>query len=166
MKPSYRHISVLQKEVVDFAPPSARNILDCTLGGGGHSYSLLSKFTKASLYGIDRESIAVKAAKRRLKDFRKHLGKMNADKFDEEVRTKMKATMIAHDNILAGSHQVMVAGGMESMSNTPYILPKARSGQRIGHGQIIDHMFLDGLEDAYEKGTLMGVFAERTAKLY
>jgi acetyl-CoA C-acetyltransferase len=60
----------------------------------------------------------------------------------------------------------MVAGGLESMSNTPYILPKARSGQRLGHGQMLDHMFFDGLEDAFDKGKLMGVFAERTAKKY
>ncbi|GIT04325.1 MAG: hypothetical protein CM1200mP28_15840 [Deltaproteobacteria bacterium] len=60
----------------------------------------------------------------------------------------------------------MVAGGMESMTNAPYILQKARSGQRLGHGEMSDHMFLDGLEDVYEKGTLMGVFAERTAKSY
>jgi acetyl-CoA C-acetyltransferase len=60
----------------------------------------------------------------------------------------------------------MIAGGLESMSNAPYILPKARSGQRLGHGQMLDHMFLDGLEDAFDKGTLMGVFAERTAKKY
>ena len=78
----------------------------------------------------------------------------------------MKSVMLAHDLLIANTNGIMVAGGMESMSNTPYILPKARSGQRIGHGQIIDHMFLDGLEDAYEKGTLMGVFAERTAEKY
>ena len=71
MKPCYKHIPVLQKEVVDFAPPSTRSILDCTLGGGGHSYGLLGKYTKASLYGIDRDSIAVKAAERRLQNFRK-----------------------------------------------------------------------------------------------
>ena len=78
----------------------------------------------------------------------------------------MKAVMLAHDLLAANSNGIMIAGGMESMSNTPYILPKARSGQRLGHGKMIDHMFLDGLEDAYEKGTLMGVFAERTAKSY
>ena len=78
----------------------------------------------------------------------------------------MKAVMMAHDLLLAKSNSVIIAGGFESMSNTPYILPKARSGQRLGHGQMIDHMFIDGLEDAYEKGTLMGVFAERTAKKY
>ena len=78
----------------------------------------------------------------------------------------MKATMLAHDNILSGSHQIMVAGGMESMSNAPYLLPDARSGMRMGHGQLKDHMFLDGLEDAYDKGTLMGVYAENTAEAY
>jgi len=78
----------------------------------------------------------------------------------------MKTVMIAHDLLVAKTNNIIVAGGLESMSNTPYILPKARSGQRIGHGQMIDHMFLDGLEDAYEKGTLMGVFAENTAKKY
>ena len=78
----------------------------------------------------------------------------------------MKATMLAHDNILSGSHEIMVAGGMESMSNAPYLLPDARSGIRMGHGQLKDHMFLDGLEDAYDKGTLMGVYAENTAEAY
>ena len=78
----------------------------------------------------------------------------------------MKAAMIAHDNILAGTHCIMVAGGMESMTNAPYLLPKARSGMRMGHDQVMDHMFLDGLEDAYDKGTLMGVYAENTAEAY
>jgi acetyl-CoA C-acetyltransferase len=78
----------------------------------------------------------------------------------------MKAAMLAHDNILAGSHAVMVAGGMESMSNAPYLMTKARAGFRMGHGQVYDHMFLDGLEDAYDKGRLMGTFAEDTAEAY
>ena len=78
----------------------------------------------------------------------------------------MKAAMFAHDNILAGSHDVMVAGGMESMTNAPYLLPNARAGMRIGHGKVMDHMFLDGLEDAYDKGKLMGTFAENTAQKY
>jgi len=78
----------------------------------------------------------------------------------------MKAAMLAHDNILSGTHEIMVAGGMESMSNAPYLLPDARSGMRMGHGQLKDHMFIDGLEDAYEKGTLMGVYAENTAESY
>ena len=78
----------------------------------------------------------------------------------------MKAAMLAHDNILSGAHEIMVAGGMESMSNAPYLLPDARSGMRMGHGQLKDHMFLDGLEDAYDKGTLMGVYAENTAEAY
>ncbi len=74
--------------------------------------------------------------------------------------------MLAHDLILAGSNEVMVAGGMESMSNAPYLLPKARAGYRLGHGQMFDHMFLDGLEDSYSKenkGRLMGTFAEDCA---
>lgn len=75
----------------------------------------------------------------------------------------MKAVMFAHDNILAGSAAVMVAGGMESMTNAPYLLEKARGGYRMGHGRVLDHMFLDGLEDAYDKGQLMGVFADETA---
>ena len=78
----------------------------------------------------------------------------------------MKATMLAHDLLKAGSNQVMLAGGFESMSNAPYLLPKARAGLRMGHGQVIDHMFLDGLEDAYDQGKLMGVFAENTAEHY
>ena len=78
----------------------------------------------------------------------------------------MKAAMLAHDLIIAGSNDVMVAGGMESMSNAPYLLPKARAGMRLGHGQVIDHMFLDGLEDAYDKGRLMGTFAEDCAGKY
>jgi acetyl-CoA C-acetyltransferase len=75
----------------------------------------------------------------------------------------MQATILAHDRLLAGSAEVMVAGGMESMSNAPYLLAKARGGYRMGHGQVIDHMFLDGLEDAYEPGRLMGTFAEDCA---
>lgn len=64
----------------------------------------------------------------------------------------MKAIMIAHDTLLAGTRDVMVAGGMESMSNAPYLLAKARAGYRLGHGQMLDHMFIDGLEDAYDRG--------------
>ncbi len=78
----------------------------------------------------------------------------------------LKAVMLAHDLISAGTNDIMIAGGMESMTNAPYLLPKARSGYRMGHGQIIDHMFLDGLEDAYDKGKLMGVFAELCAGEY
>jgi len=78
----------------------------------------------------------------------------------------MKAAMLAHDLLLGGSNRVMVAGGLESMTNAPYLLPKARAGLRMGHGQVVDHMFLDGLEDAYDHGCLMGVFAEATADKY
>jgi len=78
----------------------------------------------------------------------------------------MRAAMFAHDMLLAGSADVIVAGGMESMTNAPYLLPKARGGMRMGHGQVLDHMFLDGLEDAYEKGQLMGAFAEQCAGSY
>jgi acetyl-CoA C-acetyltransferase len=78
----------------------------------------------------------------------------------------MKAAMFAHDELLAGSVEIIVAGGMESMTNAPYLLPKARAGLRMGHGQVIDHMFYDGLEDAYEKGRLMGSFAEDCAQKY
>ena len=79
----------------------------------------------------------------------------------------MKATMLAHDNILAGSHDIMIAGGMESMTNAPYILPSARSGYRLGAGDVAqDHMFMDGLEDAYDQGRLMGTYAEDTAEKY
>ncbi len=78
----------------------------------------------------------------------------------------MKAAMLAHDLLAAGTNEVMVAGGMESMTNAPYLLPKARGGYRMGHGQVLDHMFLDGLEDAYDKGRLMGTFAEECAKKF
>ncbi len=78
----------------------------------------------------------------------------------------MKAVMIGMDAIHAGSADIVAAGGMESMTNAPYLLTKARSGMRLGHGQVMDHMFLDGLEDAYDKGRLMGTFAEATASRY
>ncbi len=78
----------------------------------------------------------------------------------------MEATILAHDALLAGSAKVMVAGGMESMTNAPYLMPKARAGYRMGHQQVFDHMFLDGLEDAYDKGRLMGSFAEDCAAKY
>lgn len=76
----------------------------------------------------------------------------------------MQAAIIAHDRLLAGSIDVVVAGGMESMSNAPYLLDGARQGLRMGHGRLLDHMFLDGLEDAYDKGRLMGTFAEDCAE--
>jgi len=78
----------------------------------------------------------------------------------------MKAAMLAHDLIRAGSAGTAVAGGMESMTNAPYLLDRARGGYRLGHGRVIDHMFLDGLEDAYDKGRLMGTFAEDCAEAY
>ncbi|WP_297443792.1 acetyl-CoA C-acyltransferase [Acidocella sp.] len=78
----------------------------------------------------------------------------------------MKAAMFGHDLIKAGSAGIVVAGGMESMTNAPYLLEKARGGYRLGHGKVLDHMFLDGLEDAYDKGRLMGTFAEDCAQDY
>ena len=78
----------------------------------------------------------------------------------------MKAAMFAHDILLNEKDYILVAGGMESMTNAPYLLPKARAGLRMGHGQVIDHMFYDGLEDAYDKGRLMGSFAEECAQSY
>jgi acetyl-CoA C-acetyltransferase len=78
----------------------------------------------------------------------------------------MRAVMNAHDALVAGSAEIMVAGGMENMTNAPYMLPKARSGYRIGHSQIFDHMMMDGLEDAYDKGRAMGTFGEECAEKY
>ncbi|AWN36544.1 acetyl-CoA C-acyltransferase [Methylobacterium radiodurans] len=78
----------------------------------------------------------------------------------------MKAAMLAHDLLRAGSAAIAVAGGMESMSNAPYLLDRARAGYRMGHGRVVDHMFLDGLEDAYDRGSLMGAFAEDCAQSY
>jgi acetyl-CoA C-acetyltransferase len=83
----------------------------------------------------------------------------------------MKAAMLAHDLLISGNGNIIVAGGMESMTNAPYLLPKVRAGLRLGHGQVLDHMFYDGLEDAYTRdekgvGRLMGVFAEETAAKY
>ncbi len=78
----------------------------------------------------------------------------------------MKSVMLAHDAILAGSGDRLVAGGMENMSRAPYLLPKARFGYRLGHGSVLDHMMLDGLEDAYDKGRAMGYFAEQCANKY
>ncbi|SPF79191.1 Acetyl-CoA acetyltransferase [Aliiroseovarius pelagivivens] len=78
----------------------------------------------------------------------------------------MKTAMIAYDQVALGGTDIMVAGGMESMTESPYILPKMRGGARIGHGAVVDHMFLDGLEDAYDKGRLMGTFAEDCAESF
>ena len=78
----------------------------------------------------------------------------------------MKAVMMAHDQLTLGNTEIMISGGMESMSLSPYILPKMRSGARLGHSEVKDHMFLDGLEDAYSKGRLMGTFAEDCAEKY
>jgi acetyl-CoA C-acetyltransferase len=78
----------------------------------------------------------------------------------------MKAAMIAFDQIALGASDMVAAGGMESMTLAPYLLPKMRGGARLGHAQVIDHMFLDGLEDAYDKGRLMGTFAEDCAEAF
>ena len=78
----------------------------------------------------------------------------------------MKSIMIGYDSIAADNSSIVIAGGIESMSNTPYILPKIRKGLRMGHNKLLDHMFLDGLEDAYDEGKLMGSFAEDTAEHY
>jgi len=78
----------------------------------------------------------------------------------------MKAAMLARDQLTLGVQEIIIAGGMESMSNAPYLLPKARAGLRLGHGEVKDHMFLDGLEDAYDRGRLMGTFAEDCAAKY
>ena len=78
----------------------------------------------------------------------------------------MKAAMLAHDLLLGGEERILVSGGMESMTNAPYLLPRARSCMRLGHGEVVDHIFLDGLEDAYDRGKLMGSFAEATASHY
>ena len=78
----------------------------------------------------------------------------------------MRAAMFCHDMLLAGSHDVLIAGGMESMTNAPYLLPKARAGMRIGHDRVMDHMMLDGLEDAYQPGRSMGTFGEDCAAKY
>ncbi len=91
---------------------------------------------------------------------------VNCTTLSKMCGSAMKATMLAHDLIVAGSNDVMVAGGMESMTNAPYLMPKARAGYRMGHQQVYDHMFLDGLEDAYDKGRLMGTFAEDCAAKY
>ena len=91
---------------------------------------------------------------------------VNCTTLSKMCGSAMKATMLAHDLIVAGSNDVMVAGGMESMTNAPYLMPKARGGYRMGHQQVLDHMFLDGLEDAYDKGRLMGTFAEDCAAKY
>jgi len=90
----------------------------------------------------------------------------NATTINKMCGSGLKAIMLAHDLLLAGSNEVMVAGGMESMSNAPHLLTKMRSGIKYGHGEVLDHMAVDGLEDAYERKTPMGVFAERTVEKY
>ena len=92
---------------------------------------------------------------------------MGATTLTKMCGSAMKAAMFGHDNILVGSHDIVVAGGMESMSNAPYLMLKGRTGYRLGHGdQLKDHMFYDGLEDAYEEGRPMGTFAEDCAEIY
>jgi len=91
---------------------------------------------------------------------------VNAMTVNKVCGSGMQTVMLAHDMIVAGTSSIAIAGGMESMSNAPYLLDKARSGYRLGHNKIIDHMMKDGLEDAYSNGKLMGAFAEDTAELY
>lgn len=90
----------------------------------------------------------------------------NATTINKMCGSGLKAIMLAHDLLLAGSNEVMVAGGMESMTNAPHLLTRMRGGIKYGHGEVLDHMAVDGLEDAYERKTPMGVFAERTAEKY
>jgi acetyl-CoA C-acetyltransferase len=91
---------------------------------------------------------------------------VNCTTINKVCGSGMKATMLAHDLLKTGTHKAMISGGMESMTNAPYLLAKARGGMRLGHGKVFDHMFLDGLEDAYEKGRLMGTYAETCAGKY
>ena len=91
---------------------------------------------------------------------------VNAITVNKVCGSGMQSIMLAHNMIIAGTSNIAIAGGMESMTNAPYLLEKARSGYRLGHNKIIDHMFKDGLEDAYSNGKLMGEFAEDTAELY
>ncbi|MBD3679526.1 MAG: acetyl-CoA C-acyltransferase [Rhodobacteraceae bacterium] len=99
--------------------------------------------------------------------FRAGLGEeVPATTLNKMCGSGMKAAMLAWDRLALGQAGIMVAGGMESMTNAPYLLPKMRGGARLGHGQVIDHMFLDGLEDAYDKGRLMGTFAEDCAEAF
>ncbi|MFV0474880.1 MAG: acetyl-CoA C-acyltransferase [Pikeienuella sp.] len=99
--------------------------------------------------------------------FRAGLGEdVPATTLNKMCGSGMKTVMVAHDQLLAGNGAVVVAGGMESMTNAPYVLPKMRAGARLGHAEVKDHMFLDGLEDAYEPGRLMGTFAEDCAETY
>ncbi|KPQ06070.1 MAG: acetyl-CoA C-acetyltransferase [Rhodobacteraceae bacterium HLUCCA12] len=99
--------------------------------------------------------------------FRAGLGEqVPATTLNKMCGSGMKAAMVAHDQIALGASDVVVAGGMESMTGSPYLLPKMRAGARIGHQTVVDHMFLDGLEDAYDKGRLMGTFAEDCAEHY
>ena len=99
--------------------------------------------------------------------FRAGLGEeVPATTLNKMCGSGMKAVMMASDQLTLGYAKTMIAGGMESMTNAPYLLPKMRDGARLGHGQVMDHMFLDGLEDAYDKGRLMGTFAEDCAEAY
>ncbi len=99
--------------------------------------------------------------------FRAGLGEeVPATTINKMCGSGMKAAMMAFDQIALGRYGIVAAGGMESMTNAPYLLPKMRSGARLGHGQVIDHMFLDGLEDAYDRGRLMGTFAEDCAEAF
>jgi len=99
--------------------------------------------------------------------FRAGLGEeVPATTLNKMCGSGMKTVMMAHDQIALGGAGIMVAGGMESMTEAPYMLPKMRGGARLGHAQVVDHMFLDGLEDAYDKGRLMGTFAEDCAEYY
>jgi len=92
--------------------------------------------------------------------------KVGATTINKMCGSGMKAIMLGFDSIVSGSNKIVVCGGIESMSNAPYLLPKVRKGLRMGHNQVKDHMFLDGLEDAYDEGKLMGSFAEDTAEHY
>ncbi len=132
------------------------------LGGAGAAPELVEELLMGCVLPAGQGQAPARQA-----GFAAGLGKeVPATTLNKMCGSGMKAVMMAHDQIALGQTGVMVAGGMESMSRAPYLLPKMRAGARLGHGQVIDHMFLDGLEDAYEKGRLMGTFAEDCAEKF
>lgn len=141
------------------------------LGAAANSAALVEAGIDASavdevVYGCVLQAGLGQAPARQAAILSKMPNSTGATTINKMCGSGMKAVMFASDLIKAGSAKVVLAGGMESMSNAPYLLNKARSGYRLGHGELKDHMFLDGLEDAYNKGQLMGCFAEATAQKY
>ncbi len=150
----------------ELSPFSGHKLGSHVIGAAVARAKLARRAHRRSLHGLRASAGQGQAPARQAARGAKLPDATGATTINKVCGSGMKATMLAHDIIHAGSAEIVVSGGMESMTNAPYLLQKARGGYRVGHDRIIDHMLMDGLEDAYEVGRSMGDFGEATAEAY